>query len=231
MKKSIQCPGCMNQDCLMKYCSQEWQQKIGGKKNFTNYPKGQNVIIEDNLVFGAYFIYEGKVKIIATNRCGKGQTVRLASKGHMIGHIAVERETYPIGAIALENSGICFVDNQSLFEAFMENPMFTFNAMLFYSRELRKSELRTKCLAQMNNEEKVIFGLVYLIESFGLNEVDQTITINLSRKEIADLIGTNTEQVSRVLPYLKEKKIIAMSKKQIQILDKAQLYARISAYW
>lgn len=188
------------------------------------------MIIEGSLVLGAYFIYEGKVKVISSNCHGKGQTVRLASAGHMLGHIAVGHETYPIGAVAMEDSRICFIDNQTLFDAFMENPMFTFQAMLFYSRELRKSELRTKCLAQMNNEEKVIFGLVYIMESFGLNESDQTLNIKLSRQEIADLVGTNAEQVSRVLPYLKEKKMVAINEKQIQILDKEQLYTRLSAY-
>ncbi len=230
MHKSFECLGCTNQNCLIRHCSPDWQQKIGHKKNVPNYPKDQHVIIEDSLVMGAYFILEGKVKVISSNCRGKEQTVRLASAGHMLGHIAMGQETYPIGAVTLEDSRICFIDNQTLFEACMENPMFTFQVMLFYSKELRKSELRTKCLAQMNNEEKVILGLIYLMESFGLNEADQTINIRLSRREIADLIGTNPEQVSRVLPYLKEKKIISITDKRIQILDKENLYAKISAY-
>lgn len=230
MRKSIDCLECSNLNCLVKHCSPEWQQKISQKKNLPIHPKGQHVIPEGSLVLGAYFIYEGKVKVIATNFYGKGQTVRLASAGHMLGHMAIGQETYPIGAVALEDSRICFIDNQTLFEAFMENPMFTFQVMLFYSRELRKSELRTKCLAQMNNEEKVVFGLIYLIESFGISEVDQSINIKLNRQEIADLIGTNPEQVSRVLPYLKEKKIIATNDKRIQILDKERLFSMVRAY-
>lgn len=230
MKYNVECKSCPNANCMVKNCHAEWQDKISKTKNILVYPKSQYVIVEDSLVFGAYFIYQGKIKVVSANCQGKEQTVRLATDGHMLGHMAIGQETYPIGAVALEDSKVCFVDNQTLYEAFMANPKFTLEVMMFYSRELRKSELRTKCFAQMNNEEKVIFGIIYMIETFGIDPDDQEINIPIRRQEIADIIGTNSEQVSRVISYLKGKNIISSKDKKIQILNKKALFGLISSY-
>ncbi len=230
MQFNVICQSCPNKNCPVKYCSPEWQDKISNQKNLVIYPKGQYVIVEDSLVMGAFFIQEGKVKVVSSNFRGKEQTVRLASNGHMVGHMGIGHETYPIGAVALEDSKICFLDNKTLYDAFMENPQFTFQVMMFYSRELRKSELRAKCFAQMNNEEKVIFGLIYMIDTFGIAQEDQTINISLARQEIADIVGTNAEQVSRAFAFLKGKKIIDTKEKRIQIINTNELIRLITCY-
>ncbi|EON75933.1 transcriptional regulator [Lunatimonas lonarensis] len=186
--------------------------------------------MEGSLVMGAYFVRKGKVKVISSSLDGKEHTVRLAWDGHMIGHTGIGMETYSIGAVTLAESQICFIDSQALFEAFMENPRFTFEVMRFYSRELRKSEIRAKCFALMNNEEKVIFGLIYLSDSFLPHRDDNQVEINLSRQEIAQIVGTNPDQVSRVLSSLKKNRLIYTKERCIYLLDLAKLKEAISHY-
>jgi CRP-like cAMP-binding protein len=224
------CTLCDNPTCLISYCSAEWIDKIIGPTGPPIYPKGQFIFMEGSLVMGAYFILKGKVKVISSNLVGKEQTVRLAREGHMLGHTAMGLEKYSIGAVTLVDSKILFVDNQTLQEACMANPKFTFEVMRFYSRELRKSEIRTKCLALMNNEEKVVLGLLYIVDTYVKDESDLTIEINLNRQDIAQLIGTNAEQVSRVLTILKNNKLIDTKERAIIIEDIAGLKALISQY-
>lgn len=224
------CKVCSTKNCLVKFCTPEWVTKIADAKNSPLYPKGQYIFMEGSLVLGAYFILEGKVKIVSSNLAGKEQTVRLASEGHMLGHTAIGLEKYSIGAVTLEDSRICFVDNQTLYDAFMANPKFTFEVMRFYSRELRKSEIRTKCLALMNNEEKVILGLLYIADTYRTDPSKNQVEVNLSRQEIAQVIGTNAEQVSRVLTTLRKEGSIETKERTIVLNDIALLKASISQY-
>lgn len=223
------CDGCNNTSCLIKNCSPEWIEKISMQKNTPHYPKGQYIFFEGSLVMGAYFIKKGNVKVISSNTSGKEQTVRLAKAGHMLGHTAFGLEKYSVGAVTLQDSEICFVDNNTLQNAFLENPKFTIEVMRFYSRELRKSEIRTKCLALMNNEEKVMLGLLYIADTFSETASNQ-VEIHLSRQEIAQIIGTNPEQVSRVISNLKKDNLLDTKERTIILKDISCLKSNISHY-
>ena len=133
-------------------------------------------------------------------------------------------------AITLEDSRICFFDNQTLYDAFRANPEFSFRGMLFYSKELRKSEQRSKFFAQMTIEEKVIFALLYIASTFGLTKKENALNVIISRQEIGEIAGTNAEQVSRTITSLTKMKLIKTHEKKIIILDNEGLKKCISRY-
>lgn len=226
----LDCATCPNQKCLIKNCHEEGMERLSKNKNVYTVPKGQYIFQEGSLVHGVYFIYHGRVKVISTNKQGKAHTVRLASDGHVLGHMSLDKELYAIGAVTLEDSQICFVENEIFYHTFVSNPDFALQAMMFYSRELRKSEMRTKCFAQMSTEEKIIYALIYITETFGLHR-QKTIEINLGRQEIADIAGTNAEQVSRAIGTLKEKNLIKLINKNIVLPNLEALKQRLSGYF
>jgi CRP/FNR family transcriptional regulator, cyclic AMP receptor protein len=226
---NITCQECENSHCLIKQCNPEWIALLNSKKNQSIYRHGQYVIIEGNPVFGVYFIQSGKVKIVSTNFDGKEQVVRLATKGHILGHRGMGGEKYPIAAVALDDARICFIDNQNLFDAFMANPLFTYELMMFYSIELRKSEQRTKYLNQMTVEEKIIYALIYILETFNVKS-NQKFNITLSRQDIANIAGTNADQVSRTVSYLKKRNFIDTEGRAIIVYDKEKLVSLIDRY-
>ncbi|TVP53426.1 MAG: Crp/Fnr family transcriptional regulator, partial [Mongoliibacter sp.] len=230
MNNSVNCKTCETTSCLIKHSGEKWLEKLSQVKNTPNYPKGQFIFMEGSLVMGAYFVLKGKVKVVSSSLDGKEHTVRLAKEGHILGHTAIGLEKYSIGAVTLTEAQICFIDNKSLQAAFMENPQFTFEVMRFYSRELRKSEIRTKCLSMMNNEEKVIMGLLYIADTYLSDPEDNQVEINLSRLEIAQIIGTNSEQVSRVLTSLKKDRLIETQERIILLNDIQKLKEAISNY-
>lgn len=199
-------------------------------KNQSIYKKGRNIIVEGQPVFGIYFVQHGKVKIISTGLDGNEQVVRLAADGHVLGHRGYTSETYSIGAIAMTDSIICFFDNHVLYDGFMANPRFTYNLMMFYSRELRKIEQRIKYFAQMTVMEKVAFALLYIWETFGLDEHEKSLKISLSRQEIANIAGTTADQVSRQITLLKNEKAISTKGKKIFITNQDLLKNMISRY-
>ena len=223
----IDCNQCKNADCLVKLCDETWLYLVNKKKNQKLFRRGQHVFLEGNPVFGVFFIQQGKVKVTCSNFDGKKQIVRLASDGHILGHRGYTGETYPIDAFTLEDSRICFFDNQTLYEAFVANPEFTIKMMMFYSKELRKSEQRTKFFAQMTVEEKIIFALLYIVSTFGFNK---NVNILLSRQEIAEVAGTNAQQVSRTLTLLNLQHLIKIQGRKILLSDYESLKNRIARY-
>ena len=82
----------------------------------------------------------------------------------------------------------------------------------------------------MTVEEKVIFALLYIIEIFGFNKKENTINASLSRQDIADIAGTNADQVSRIIAFLKKEKLVSTQGKKIHIKNYEGLKKSISRY-
>lgn len=227
-RKKIDCHSCETTQCFVKSCSSDYISKLDKKKNQILLKNGQYIFQEGSPVFGIYFIQKGNVKIVKAGIEEKNQIVRLASIGHILGHKGGGRETYPINAIALNETRVCFLTNEVLYEAFKNNFEFAFSIMMFYSKELRLSELRTAYFAQMTVFEKVVYTLLYILKNIKANKAEKNIISIFSRQEIANIAGTNSEQVSRVVSALKKQNILSTEGKKIIIERKRELKALIS---
>ena len=228
--KTIECKSCSNANCFIKqYCSAEWIEKIEQKKFQTVYRQNQNIVNENTPVLGLFFIQTGKVKVFSSGLNGRPQIVRFANDGHILGHRGFANDVYPISATAMEDSFICFIENDPLYEMFMENPKFVIGLMEFYSRELRKVENRLKNVAQMNMREKIADALLMVIENFGLTK-QKELNVLIRREDIANTAGTTAEQVVRQLTEFEKEKLIAKRGRKISVLNLSGLKKIISEH-
>lgn len=223
----IDCQSCQNSTCLVKRnLKSEITHQLAGKKSEIRCKKGQQFIIEGSQVSGLYFILSGKVKVIRTGLNGREQILRFASDGDIIGHRGFGTEDYyTIGAVALEDTVLCYFTKDSLKEALLLDASFTYDMMLFYANELNKSENKVKIVSQMTVRERVIDMLLYLLKKF--NQKNNYLDISLSRKDYADYIGSTEEQVIRVFSALKKEKLIIASGKRIGIVNSNKLEREI----
>lgn len=186
--------------------------------------------MEGTAVAGLHFINQGQVKVFSSGISGKEKIVRLADKGHIIGHRGYGAENYPVSAATLADAIICFVDNDSLYELFMTNPKFTYSLMIFYSQELRRADHRAKYNAQMTTRERIISALLYMKEVFGYQPTTNILNVYLQRAEIASLANTTAEDVSRTLTSLEKEKLITKNGRRIQLLNEQKLYNLLEDY-
>lgn len=222
------CKSCQNKECFIhQNWIPEWADDL--IKYQIPFKQGQNIVSEGAPVLGIYFILTGKVKVFFTGLNAKHQIVRFASEGHIIGHRGFGNDVYPISAVAMEDSLVCFVENATLMEMFMSNPKFTLAMMMFYSRELRKMENRMKNIAQMNVREKVAEALLLLQDNFGLNK-QKEINVPFSREDIANTAGTNVEQVTRQITDFESEGLISKTGRKIGILNLEGLQKIISIH-
>lgn len=228
--KNISCEVCENTHCLIQqHCSPEWNQKIDQRKAQIFFKQNQDIIHEDSPILGVFFIQSGKVKVYSTGLNQKQQIVRFASPGHLLGHRGFEKELYPIGAKTMDDSVVCFVENEILDDLFEGNPKFVAELMKFYSRELRKMENRMKSLGQMNTREKISEALLLLCEAFGLNEKNK-LNVPFTREDIANIAGTSAEQVMTQLTGFEEEGLISKVGRKIKILNLEGLQNIIAKY-
>jgi len=231
MKNKIACIECKNELCLIKQgCYGDWLVKISNDKNQYFYKKGNHIFREGETINGIYFIQHGGVKVVTTSLHGREQIVRLAKEGQILGHKGVGKTKYYFNSVALEDSVVCFVENELFYNACMNCPEFAYNLIFFYASELRRAELRVKYQAQMNTREKVAMAFIYSFELFGMNPESMMLNVSLNRQDIADIAGTTAEQVTRQLSNFESEKIIGRNKREIIILNIKGLESIVSDY-
>ncbi|ULC60407.1 Crp/Fnr family transcriptional regulator [Flaviramulus sp. BrNp1-15] len=227
---SLSCNHCINTNCLIKKNIHTFSSsKLIDKKTNIKCKKGQQFIIEGAPVNGLFFILKGIVKVFRTGINGREQIVRFAKEGEIIGHRGFgTEEFYSIGAIALKDVTLCYFSKDVLQDVMLENPLLTYDMMLFYANELNRSESKVKSISQMTVRERVIDSLLYIHRKFG--DLKGYLNLPLSRKEYADYAGTTEEQVIRVFSLLKKEGLISAKGKKIGILNIQKLKSEISEH-
>ncbi len=219
MKEKIKCKTCTNLHCFIREnLSPKWVDFVDSSKQQVWYKKGEYIIRQGLPVEGIFFIQLGKVKVVVNSGQDREQIVRLAADGHILGHRGLGNDVYPISAIALDDSLVCFIKNDVLNKLFQENPKLVIALMQFYSHELRKMEIRVMAIAQMIMRERIADALLLFCESFGLNN-DKELNVSFSREDIASMAATASEQTIRQLTEFEKEGLIAKRGRKIALLN------------
>jgi CRP-like cAMP-binding protein len=221
MKKNL--ITCDTNTCfLCKNCLPEWKPAIlANKKNFF-VKKNEVIFKEGDPVKGIYFVLNGNIKVHKKWGTDKEVIIRFATNGAIFGHRGMGESIYPVSATAIEEGIVCYFD-MDFFEASLKvNHDFTYKLMMFFAKDLFKSENKMRNLAHMSVKGRVAQALISLENQFGLTN-DQFINIKLSRQDLASFTGATYETVFRVITELVNENILTLKDKNIKVTDKVKL--------
>ncbi len=223
MKKKIEFPTCEMCGSRHKsvFCglSKDEVNELNNEKGCNFYEKGKIIFHEGNRLNGIYCINKGKIKLFQLGAEGKEQIIRFAKEGDIIGYRALlSEEQLSASAASLDDSVICFIPRDKVFNMIAENPNFNFKMLKILSHELGEAAKIITDLAQKPVRERLAETLLILKETFDLNE-DRVIQVKLSREEIANIVGTATESVIRLLSEFKKEKLISLEGREIKLIN------------
>jgi len=197
--------------------------KMADCKTSYTIKKGEPIFEEGEVTNGIYCIKEGVCKLSKLSSNGKDQIVKLVKPGELIGQRSViSEEPTNLSAVALEDMEVCFIPKNEVLQFFTENNNFSMNVMKTICGDLKEADDHMVAMAQKSVKERLARTLIYLEETFGL-EKDDTLHIQLSREELAGLIGTATESCIRILSEFNKIGLIELIGKRIKIVDKIKL--------
>jgi len=225
MRKQIEIPDCSSCkariNSVFGELSEDELEYWHSTKGSNFYRKGQVIFYEGNYPSGLYCIHDGKVKLYKIGQEGKEQIIRLAKAGDILGYRAlISGDEYIASASTLEDSRVCFIPKDTIFDLFKKNMDFSLYLVKLLSQDLEHVENRMVNLAQKPVRERLAEALLILKETYGMEKGNNTyINIALSREDLANIVGTATETVIRLLAEFKNEKLIATKGKKIEILN------------
>ncbi len=201
---------------------EELLQMADCKTSFT-IKKGEPIFEEGESVNGIFCIKDGVCKLSKLSANGKDQIVKLVKPGELLGQRSlISDEPANLSAVALEDMEVCFIPKTEIMGFFNQNNQFSMNVMKTICGDLKEADDHMVSMAQKNVKERLAETLLYLEDAFGKNQ-DGSLHIQLSREELAGMIGTATESCIRLLSELNKSGIIDLTGKKITIVDRNKL--------
>jgi CRP-like cAMP-binding protein len=221
MSKCEQC--IVRQLNSLKELSKEELIRISACKTSTVIKKGDVLFEEGEHINGVFCIRDGVCKVSKMSSNGKDQIIKLVKKGDLIGERSlITNEASNLKAIAINDMEVCFIPKEEILKDIKENANFSMSILNDLANALKQSDNVVVDMAQKTVKQRLAETLIHLHDHFDEKE-NGALDIQLSREDIANIIGTATESAIRLLSGFKKEKLIDLKGKDIFILNISKL--------
>ncbi len=194
---------------------------IGQEKSFA---RGEWIFSDGDEGEGFFVILEGGVKIFKLSPAGKEQILHLFGPGDSFGEVAVfEGGSFPANAQTLQKTRVVFFPRTAFRALLRRHPDLALKLLADLSRKLREFTLQIESLALKEIPSRLASYLLYLAREQAGN--GKEVTLGISKGELARLLGTIPETLSRIFGRLSGQGLIRVTGRRIALLDPVGLEA------
>jgi CRP/FNR family transcriptional regulator len=185
------------------------------------YAKGESFFKEGDDAQGFFLILSGKVKVFKLSLEGKEQIFHILTTPEPFGEAAVfAGQHYPANAEALVQTQVLFFSRHSFLNLIRQEPSIALSMLALLSLRLRKL---TTLVENLSLKEVPGRLAAYLLLLNDRNDSNTIVELDVSRNQLASLLGTIPETLSRILKRMADEKLIKADARTISILDKQGL--------
>jgi len=185
------------------------------------FKRGQAIFAEGDEGNGFYVVISGRVKIYKLSPEGKEQILHIFGPGEPFGEVPVfAGERFPANAETLAESRVFFFPRAAFIELIGKNPALALNMMAVLSGRLRRLANLVEDLSLKEVPGRLAVYLLFWGEK---NKGSNLVELDVSKNQLAGLLGTIPETLSRILTRMEREKLIKSKGKSIEIRDRKKL--------
>ena len=192
--------------------------------NYTiqTYKKNETIYCEGETPSHLMCLITGKVKIFKDGVGGRSQIIRMIKQREYFAYRAYfAKEDFVTAAAAFEPSVICLIPMTAITTLIAQNNDLAMFFIRQLSIDLGISDERTVSLTQIRG--RLAESLIFLKESYGLEEDGSTLSIYLSREDLANLSNMTTSNAIRTLSQFATERLITIDGRKIKIIEEEKL--------
>jgi CRP-like cAMP-binding protein len=185
------------------------------------FSKGEIIFREGSLPSGIFYMRTGMAKKYKVDKEGREQIIYVANSGELIGyHAILAEERYPDNAAALEKSLIGFIPKEDFLHVLDLSKTLSNRLLKTLSHEFTVFANSVVLFAQRSVRERFAMQLILMREKYKQGIVQgMEVEINLSREDLASLVGTARENIVRIIKDFKKEEILETRGRKIIIKD------------
>jgi len=195
-------------------------QKLNQIKSTAVYPKSAVLFIEGQRPRGVFVLCTGKAKLSTSSSEGKTIITKISQPGDVLGlNATISNHPYEVTAEMIEPGQANFISRESLLEFLRENGEVALRVaeQLSHNYYVAYEEIRTLGLSTSPAEKLARLLLSWEAEN---NNGSNTIRLTLTHEEVAEMIGTTRETVSRLFSDFKRKRLVEIKGSTLTIQNR-----------
>lgn len=190
---------------------------VDEKKSHKSYKKGHVLFERGSTPEGVYCVIKGITKIETENEEGKTHILRLVGPGNLVGYRALfGKKKYEARAVVHEDSEICFIPKDVIFEIVEKDPQYTLKFLEMLSEDIKQAESRLCSATDKATPARVAETILFLHTHYDPIKP-------WTRKDIADWAGTTPETVMRQISAFEDEGVLGSEGRKVVILNKDRL--------
>lgn len=201
-------------------------------KYATVFPKGAVLFVEGQSPRGVFMICTGRVKLTTCSSDGKALITRIAEGGEILGLGAtVSGKPYMVTAETLVPSQINFIKREDFLRFLKANGRACLRVAEHLSNNYHNAfeQVRSLGLSHSASEKLAKLMLEWCVKSGKETEKGISLKITLTHEEIAQIIGSSRETVTRLLGDFKNRQIIYVKGSTLIIRNLSALQTMVSS--
>jgi CRP/FNR family cyclic AMP-dependent transcriptional regulator len=195
------------------------------------YPKGSLLFVEGEMPRGIFILCSGRAKLTTSSTEGKTLIVKIAEPGEVLGASAtILGKPYEVSAETIEPAQLNFIKRDDFLKILTANAEVCMHTAQQLSEKYHAAqrEIRSLGLSQTTSEKLAKLLLDWCARGGEETSKGIRLKVLLTHEEIAQMIGTTRETVTRLLSDFKRKKIIDVKGSSVFVLEKDSLETMVS---
>jgi CRP/FNR family transcriptional regulator len=181
--------------------------------------RGDSLYRQGDSFHSLYVVRSGSLKTVVESDAGDAQVLGFHLPGELIGVDALAHDRHLCSAEALERTSVCELPYDQLQRVMTEVPSLQRQLMRVVSREVVAEQGHLVMMGRQQAQERLAIFLQSLSERYGrLSRDTVTLTLTMSRYDIANYLGLVVETVSRLFTRMEAAGVLAVSRKTVAIL-------------
>jgi CRP-like cAMP-binding protein len=185
------------------------------------FSKNETIFTEGDEPAGFYIVCRGRVKVFKLSPEGKEQILHIVGPKELLGAVsAFAGSPYPANADTMEKTVAFFFPRGDFLALIRKEPSIVMNMMANLAMRLQHF---TRVIENLSLKEVPGRLAAYLLYLCRRSDCAEVIEIDVSKAQLASLIGTIPETISRVLKKMSERRIVSVSGRKVKLLNKKAL--------
>ncbi|MBE6068462.1 MAG: Crp/Fnr family transcriptional regulator [Clostridium lundense] len=209
---------------IFKGIDKEALKALTERASIMKIKKGENLFMEKTQVTNIYIVAEGNVVLYRLSEGGQKKIVYILGRNYVINEVIMDGKFASISADAYETSLILSIPKDNFMKAMSLDWDFNYKIICSMSKKIRRLYRQLKNTVPLKIERKVAAKLWKLSKDYGKTVKDgEEIALNITVNDIAEMLGSSRETISRAIKELKEHDLIVTDKRKIIVKDREKL--------
>lgn len=194
--------------------------------NIKHYPQQTTLFLQNEPITKIFFLISGQVKVFRTNFDGKEQIINILQAKDMFPHQGFFRKSqYPANAKVIEDAELITISIEDFEQFILLYPSISEKVFRMLGELISDLQNRLEAKILFTSHEQIIMQLMRLTKLHGvkINEHEYKIMIHFTNQELANIVGSSRETVSRTLSLLRRNNFIKIDDDNLYIVHYQKL--------